>query len=174
MVLPARDRGARYGFGYDNSPNASPKPRGPERPPNEMNERNLQFPKMSDSHRRSAPSSCALVTCENAPHTNGYASAFRKHQSIKSLAHLIRQNRPSQESLIRRSAPFLAAVREILPSGFKLGEVRSDRPLDQLAPLLIETLTMPYAQHRGSAGALPTLEEAPSLAVSAFLDGAGG
>lgn len=42
------------------------------------------------------------------------------------------------------------------------------------AELLIETLTMPYAQHWGSAGALPTLEEAPSLAVSAFLDGAGG
>jgi len=53
-------------------------------------------PKMSDSHRRSAPSSCALATRENAPHTKGYASAFRKHQSIKSLAHLIRQNRSSQ------------------------------------------------------------------------------
>ena len=62
----------------------------------------------------------------------------------------------------------------VLASGSESGEVRSDHPLDQLAPLFIETLTMPYAQHWGSAGALPTLEELPSLAVSAFLDGAGG
>jgi hypothetical protein len=83
--------------------------------------------------------------------------------------------RPTMYPLIAgQLAPFLAAVRKILPSGFKLGEVRSDRPLDQPAPVLIETLTMPYVQHWGSAGALPTLEEAPSLAVSAFLDGAGG
>jgi len=47
------------------------------------------------------PSSCALATCENAPHTDGYASAFRKHQSIKSLAHLIRQNRSSKVGLDR-------------------------------------------------------------------------
>lgn len=62
----------------------------------------------------------------------------------------------------------------VLASGFESGEVWSDRPLDQLTPLFIETLTMPYVQHWGSAGALPTLEELPSLAVSAFLDGAGG
>ncbi len=76
--------------------------------------------------------------------------------------------------IVGQLAPFLAAVREVLPSGFKLGEVRSDRPLDQLALLFIGTLTLLHVQHWGSAGALPTLEEAPSLAVSAFLDGAGG
>jgi hypothetical protein len=50
---------------------------------------------MSDSHRRSAPISCALDGCENARHTNGYASAFRNRQNIKILAHLIHQNRSS-------------------------------------------------------------------------------
>lgn len=60
------------------------------------------------------------------------------------------------------------------------GEAMSFRPttypliVEQLAPLFIETLTMPYVHHWGSAGGLPTLEELPSLAVSAFLDGAGG
>jgi hypothetical protein len=48
------------------------------------------------------------------------------------------------------------------------------RPLDQLALLFIGTLTLLHVQHWGSAGARPTLEEAPSLAVSAFLDGADG
>ncbi len=37
----------------------------------------------------------ALATCENAPNTDGYASALRKHQNIKILAHLFRQNRSS-------------------------------------------------------------------------------
>ena len=32
---------------------------------------------------------------ENARHTAGYSSAFRKDQSLKDLAHLIRQNRSS-------------------------------------------------------------------------------
>jgi hypothetical protein len=60
------------------------------------------------------------------------------------------------------------------------GEAMSFRPttyaliVDQPAPLFIETLTTGYVQHRGSAGALPIPEEHPSLAVSAFLDGAGG
>ena len=53
------------------------------------------LPKMSDSHRRSAPISWALDTCAAAPHTSGYASARCKHQSLKILAHLIRQNRSS-------------------------------------------------------------------------------
>jgi hypothetical protein len=48
------------------------------------------------------------------------------------------------------------------------------RPLDQLALLFIGTLTLLHVQHWGSAGALPALEELPSLAVSAFLDGTGG
>jgi hypothetical protein len=50
---------------------------------------------MSDSQRRSAPISRALDGCENARHTNGYASASRNHQNIKILAHLIHQNRSS-------------------------------------------------------------------------------
>ena len=53
------------------------------------------MPKMNDSYRRSAPISCSLDACENAPYTKEYASAFRKHQSIKILAQLIRQNRSS-------------------------------------------------------------------------------
>ena len=52
-------------------------------------------PKMSNSHRRSAPSSCAPAACENAPHTNGYESAFRKRRNIKIFAQLIQQNHSS-------------------------------------------------------------------------------
>jgi len=52
-------------------------------------------PKMSISYRRAAPSSCAPVACENPPHTNGYASAFRKRRNIKILAQLVQQNRSS-------------------------------------------------------------------------------
>jgi hypothetical protein len=51
------------------------------------------LPKLSNSCRRAAPISCALGTCENARNTDGYDCASRKHQSIKTLAHLIRQNR---------------------------------------------------------------------------------
>ena len=71
-------------------------------------------------------------------------------------------------------APFLTVVRDVPASGIETGEVRSERPFDQLALLFIGTLAMLYVQHWGSAGALPTLEELPCLAVSAFLDGAGG
>ena len=52
-------------------------------------------PKMSNSHRRSAPSSCAPAACENAPHTDGDESAFRKLRNIKIFAQLIQQNRSS-------------------------------------------------------------------------------
>ena len=55
----------------------------------------MMEPKMSESHRRSGTISCALGTCEDAPNTNGYASALRKHQSIKILPQLIRQIRSS-------------------------------------------------------------------------------
>ena len=82
--------------------------------------------------------------------------------------------RPTTYSLIvKHLAPFVNVVREVLASGVKTGEVRSDRPLDQLALLFVGTLTMLYVQHWGSVGAWPTLEELPSLAVTAFLDGAG-
>jgi len=75
--------------------------------------------------------------------------------------------------IVEHLAPFLAVVREVLESGVESGEVRSDRPLDQLALLFVGTLTVLCVQRWGSVGAWPTLEELPSLAVTAFLDGAG-
>jgi hypothetical protein len=76
---------------------------------------------MSDSRWRSAPISWALGSCENAWNANEYDCAFRKHQritteamvgrcsdsdrrSLKILAHLIRQNRPTWDHVVRPEA----------------------------------------------------------------------
>ncbi len=85
-------------------------------------------PEMSDSHRRAAPSSCALATCENAPNTDGHASAFPKHQSIKSLAHLFRQNRSSQvlEGVSMGASPHISPRRVARPA--RCREMWSFRP----------------------------------------------
>ena len=53
----------------------------------------LLLPKLSDSHRRSAPTPCALGVCKKLRHTTSIPAFFYKRQSIKELAHLIRQNR---------------------------------------------------------------------------------
>ena len=75
--------------------------------------------------------------------------------------------------IVEHLAPFLDVVIDVLATGVEAGEVRDDRPLEQLALLFVGSLTMLYVQHWGSGGAWPTLEELPELALAAFLDGAG-
>ena len=132
---------------------------------------------------------CQRAVARYAASPRGDSVRARLEALVAADVEVLRDEEPFMKVLIREAmsfrpttyplivehlAPFLAAVREVLASGVESGEVRSDRPLDQLALLFIGTLTMLYVQHWGSAGALPTLEELPSLAVSAFLDGAGG
>jgi AcrR family transcriptional regulator len=75
-------------------------------------------------------------------------------------------------TVLTHLAPFLQAVHEILRPGLERGELRDDRPAEQLAVLFVGILSMLYVQHWGSGGVWPTLDELPELAVSVFLDGA--
>jgi AcrR family transcriptional regulator len=75
--------------------------------------------------------------------------------------------------IVEHLAPFLDVVIEVVAAGVEAGELRNDRPLEQVALLFVGTLTMLYVQHWGSGGEWPTLEELPELALAAFLDGAG-
>jgi hypothetical protein len=63
-------------------------------------------------------------------------------------------------------------VESVLTEGVEAGELRRDLPTVQLARMFVGTLTMLYVQHWGSNGAWPALDEVPTLAVSAFVDGA--
>ena len=75
--------------------------------------------------------------------------------------------------LIEHMAPYLMQVKAVLERGIDAGEIRSDRPVEQLALLFVGTLVLLFVQHWGSGGTWPSLEELPELAVSVFLDGAG-
>ncbi len=48
-----------------------------------------------NSRHLSAPQDLGILESGTHANTDGYTSAFRKHQGIKSLAHLFRQNRSS-------------------------------------------------------------------------------
>ncbi len=85
------------------------------------------------------------------------ALAFRSEQTARVTQHL---------------APFTHAVQEILSEGAACGEVRTDRPPDQLALLFLGMLALLYGQHWASEGTWPTLDELPELLVTSFLDGA--
>lgn len=83
--------------------------------------------------------------------------------------------RPSTYPLIvEHLAPYVGAVEEVLQVGAAGGELRTDRPLSELALLFVGTLTLLYVQHWGSGGAWPSLSDVPDMAVSMFLDGARG
>ncbi len=69
-------------------------------------------------------------------------------------------------------APFLSAIEQVLADGVAAGEVRDDRPADQLALMFVGLLTLLYVHHWGSQETWPALTEIPELAVTVFLDGA--
>ena len=59
-----------------------------------------------------------------------------------------------------------------LRRGVARGEVRDDRPTPQLALLFTGLLGLMYAQHWGSGGLWPALDDVPELVVMSFFDGA--
>ena len=133
------------------------------------------------------------AACENAvarytatPHSDSVRA--RLEALVAADVEVLRDGEPFMKVLVREAmgfrpstyaiivehlAPFLNVVTAVLAAGAEAGEIRKDRPLDQLALMFVGTLTMLYVQHWGSAGTWPTLDELPSLVVSAFLDGAG-
>ncbi len=76
--------------------------------------------------------------------------------------------------VVEHLGPYLAAVEDVLTDGRRRGEVRADVPVAELALAFVGFLTLLYVQHWGSGGAWPTLDRLPDLAVTLFLDGAGG
>jgi AcrR family transcriptional regulator len=76
------------------------------------------------------------------------------------------------QAVIEATAPFLARTEAVLERGQARGEVRTDRPCVQLALVLGGLMELAYAQHWGSQGAWPTLDEIPALVVDQFLGGA--
>ena len=77
------------------------------------------------------------------------------------------------ELILKHLSPFIDAISDILTSGTEKKEVRSDRPVGQLALIFLGILTLLYIQNWKSGGGWPTLDEIPDLAVTVFLDGAG-
>lgn len=74
--------------------------------------------------------------------------------------------------IVSHLAPFVDQVEAILARGVAAREIREDRPTPQLALVFVGLLVLLYVQHWGSAGAWPSLEEIPALAVDTFLEGA--
>lgn len=67
---------------------------------------------------------------------------------------------------------FIELISNILEDGVQKGEVRSDKPVSQLALLFLGLLTLLYIQHWKSGGNWPSLEEIPGLVITIFMDGA--
>jgi AcrR family transcriptional regulator len=81
--------------------------------------------------------------------------------------------RPETHPLVlEHLSPFIGKVVLVLGDGIAAGEIRADRPTMQHAVMFSGLLALSYAQHWGSGGTWPTLDEVPALVVSAFLDGA--
>jgi len=83
--------------------------------------------------------------------------------------------RPETYALVTEHlGPYVLEVEAALARGVARGEVRSDRPTPQLALLFVGHLGLMYAQHWGSGGLWPALDEVPELVVTSFFDGARG
>lgn len=76
--------------------------------------------------------------------------------------------------ILEHLAPFVDMIRGALEQGAAKGEIRTDRPIGELAILFVGMLSLLYVQHWGSGGTWPGLDEVPDLVVTAFLDGATG
>jgi len=92
---------------------------------------------------------------------------------VKVLVRETMSFRPSTYGMIvKHLAPYVIAVERVIADGQVRGEVRTDRPSEQLALLFVGLLSLHYVQHWGSDGDWPTLDEIPELVTSAFWDGA--
>lgn len=82
--------------------------------------------------------------------------------------------RPQSYALVTEHlGPYVMEVEAALRAGVAHGEIRDDRPTAQLALLFVGLLGLMYAQHWGSGGLWPSLDEVPELVVTSFFDGAG-
>jgi AcrR family transcriptional regulator len=88
---------------------------------------------------------------------------------------LVREVFSGEPELYRRvveaAMPYVGRVVEVLADGIDRGELGSDRPVEQLAQLFTGLGLLALAQHWGSGGAWPTLDEIPDLVVDLFVDG---
>jgi AcrR family transcriptional regulator len=75
--------------------------------------------------------------------------------------------------IIAGLGPFINTVSKILKQGQKNGEIRKDKPVEQLSLFFLGLLTLLYIQHWKSLTGWPKIKEIPDLAVTLFLDGAG-
>lgn len=76
------------------------------------------------------------------------------------------------ELIVVAGAPYIERVSQILSDGVARAEVRADVPADQLAVVFIGMGLLALAQHWGSGGAWPALEDIPDLVVKLFFEGA--
>ncbi len=73
--------------------------------------------------------------------------------------------------VVEAAGPYVDRVVQVLRDGVERGEVRTDRPVEQLALLFTGLGLLALAQHWGSGRAWPTLEQIPDLVVNLFVDG---
>jgi AcrR family transcriptional regulator len=132
------------------------------------------------------------VACERAvdlytASTHGESTRSSLEALAAADVEVLREQEPFMKVLVREAmsfrpetystvvshlGPFLLAIEQVLDRGVAQGQVRDDRPVEQLAVLFVGILSMLYVQHWGSGGVWPGLDELPALAVNVFLDGA--
>jgi AcrR family transcriptional regulator len=71
-------------------------------------------------------------------------------------------------------APFVSKLTDVLEEGAARGEIRGDRPPQQLALMFVGMLSLMYVQRWATDGGWPSLDEIPELVVGMFVDGAKG
>lgn len=74
--------------------------------------------------------------------------------------------------VVTASAPFVEQVARVLVEGVAQGEIRGDRPAEELALVFTGLGLIALSQHWGSAGGWPAIDDIPDLVVDLFLDGA--
>lgn len=102
-------------------------------------------------------------------------SVFKEEESfMKVLIGEAMSPRPETYDLIlMRLSPFIDAISEILNREVQQNEVRTDKPVLQLALVFLGILTLLYIQYWKSREGWPTLDEIPDLAATIFPGGAG-
>lgn len=63
--------------------------------------------------------------------------------------------------IFEHMTPYVVQVEQVLERGVAAGEIRDDRPVDQLALVFVGFQVLLFVQHGGSGGELPSLEEDP-------------
>lgn len=74
--------------------------------------------------------------------------------------------------VVEAAAPFIGQVDAVLRDAVARGEVRADMPSGEMALVFSGLGMLGLAQHWGSGGGWPALEEIPGFVVDLFLDGA--